>query len=591
MSYLCLILSIGFFIATAYLAFSTSKLQKKYKSIKLSYILVAGAFLSVFSVMLFADYRAAYGKLAAIFLALFHTIQVMLTGYDFGNLGEAFRLVGTHTWITFFYLSFLLFAAPICTFSFVLSFFESITSYFRYFTTRKNDIFVLSELSEKSLALAKSIREKFPTAAIAFMNVFSESDEAAYDLIEDAKEIKAIFFKKDITEAGLKLRGSDTRTVFFTLSENESVNLEASLNIIDKFNSRPKTEVYTFSTSKEGELLLDSVEHGVMKVRRINEDRSLAHSIIYNSLITEHVTVRKDKKIISTLIVGFGGYGTEIAKALLWCGQLPGYDLEINVIDKENAEARFQSECPEIISLNGNEQFGEARYNLKFFNEVDIKTYRLHEIVSTLTNTSVVYVSLGNDELNIETAINLRILFERIGLYPVIRAIVYSDIKYKILETRNLVNYTGDSYDIEIIGNISSRFSYNSIINEELEELALNCHLSWAKSPDDTPEKWEVKKEKAIKEFEKSEYCRNSSMATAIHDKYRKAEHLSGETASITEHMRWCAYMRTEGYIFSGSRDKSSRNDRAKMHHNLHKSQLLDDATIRIDERIVNTTC
>ena len=37
----------------------------------------------------------------------------------------------------------------------------------------------------------------------------------------------------------------------------------------------------------------------------------------------------------------------------------------------------------------------------------------------------------------------------------------------------------------------------------------------------------------------------------------------------VLEHKRWNAYMRAEGYVFSGSTDKSSRNDLAKMHHDL----------------------
>ena len=82
------------------------------------------------------------------------------------------------------------------------------------------------------------------------------------------------------------------------------------------------------------------------------------------------------------------------------------------------------------------------------------------------------------------------------------------------------------------------------------------------------------------------EYYRNSSIATAIHEKYRKNMNLDEEQASIIEHMRWNAYMRTEGYIFSGSCDKSSRNDRAKMHHNLHKFGLLTDEDIAKDRRI-----
>lgn len=71
-------------------------------------------------------------------------------------------------------------------------------------------------------------------------------------------------------------------------------------------------------------------------------------------------------------------------------------------------------------------------------------------------------------------------------------------------------------------------------------------------------------------------------MASAVHMKARiwcgiagadkKEEDLTLEERDIIEHLehkRWNTYMRSEGYVYSGSNDKSSRNDLAKMHHDL----------------------
>ena len=90
------------------------------------------------------------------------------------------------------------------------------------------------------------------------------------------------------------------------------------------------------------------------------------------------------------------------------------------------AESVFTAACPEIMLLNNNTEPGEAQYSLKFFNDTDVNTHKFNSVVSSLKNTSIVYVSLGNDELNIETAIKVRILVERIGIYPIIRAVVHS---------------------------------------------------------------------------------------------------------------------------------------------------------------------
>ena len=52
------------------------------------------------------------------------------------------------------------------------------------------------------------------------------------------------------------------------------------------------------------------------------------------------------------------------------------------------------------------------------------------------------------------------------------------------------------------------------------------------------------------------------------------------------EHRRWNAYLRSEGYVFGGSTDKSSRNDLAKMHHNLVDYSSLSEEIKRLDSKV-----
>ena len=58
------------------------------------------------------------------------------------------------------------------------------------------------------------------------------------------------------------------------------------------------------------------------------------------------------------------------------------------------------------------------------------------------------------------------------------------------------------------------------------------------------------------------------------------------EIIESLEHRRWNAYMRSEGYVYSGSKDKASRNDLAKMHHDLVEYQALTEEEKRKDSRI-----
>ena len=49
---------------------------------------------------------------------------------------------------------------------------------------------------------------------------------------------------------------------------------------------------------------------------------------------------------------------------------------------------------------------------------------------------------------------------------------------------------------------------------------------------------------------------------------------------------RWNAYMRSEGFIYSGSTDKASRNDLAKIHNDLIPFEGLDEEEKRKDSII-----
>jgi hypothetical protein len=190
-------------------------------------------------------------------------------------------------------------------------------------------------------------------------------------------------------------------------------------------------------------------------------------------------------------------------------------------------------------------------------------------------------VALGSDDANINAAVRLRMLFERVGTHPVIHAIVYNSQQRKALT--GIRNYRGQAYDITFIGDLESSFTEKVIIDSELEADALRRHLKWG----------------AEEEFWTYEYNYRSSVASAIHMRARihckipgadKTEEMLTEQErdgiEVLEHRRWNAYMRSEGYVFSGSTDKKSRNDLAKMHHDLVNFADLSEEEKRKDSSV-----
>ena len=515
-------------------------------------------------------------------------MQVFAAGCEFGNVLE--NMVQCPEWLSIIYqawISIIYVVAPMFTIGVVLSLFKNVSANLKYLRVYFKDVYVFSELNDKSIVLASDIKSKHKKAAIVFTDVFEDNEEKIYELIEQARNLGAICFKKDILVVNFRKHAESKSISFFAIGSNETENLNQSLKLIENYRNRDNTHIYIFSTKIESELLLTAIDKGKVKVRRINEVQSLVNRILYERGSIIFDSAREDTngdKRISAVVVGMGNHGTEMVKALTWYGQMDGYRLEINAFDKDElAEEKFVALAPELMSsdYNGVDVEGEAQYQITIHPDVDVQTITFADKISKITNASYVFVALGNDDMNINTAVNLRMYFERIKIHPVIQAVVYNSQQRKALE--GIANYRGQAYDIEFVGDIESSYTEDVIIDSELEDDALKRHLKWGKE----------------EEFWTYECNYRSSMASAIHMKARvkcgipgadkKEADLSDEERTIIEtleHRRWNAYMRAQGYIFSGSTDKSSRNDLAKMHHDLVDYSSLTEEVKRLDSKV-----
>lgn len=487
------------------------------------------------------------------------------------------------------YMTCLFFIAPILTFSFLVSLFKNILPEFFYKINMGKKVFIFSDLSERSLVLAKSMKEREKSSLIVFTNVDEEEMEGSGSCIDTSKELKAIIFQKDITIPDFGKHGKKAELVFFLMKENEGDNLIHALKILEKYNQRKNTGLYVFSSGPEGELLLNRADRGEVKVRRVNEIRSLIYRFLYEEgtrLFTSAYQETGSMKEINVIIAGLGKYGTEMMKALTWYSQMDGYRINIHAFDQDElAEEMFAAECPELMSekYNGTDLPGEGRYRIRIHSGIDVRTKVFADHISNLSKTTFVFISLGDDVLNIAQAARIRMLCERVKCKPVIKTIVYSTDQREALE--GITNYRDQQYEIEAIGDWESAYSREVILGDQLEKLALERHLKWGNE----------------EEFWKYEYNYRSSMALAIHLKARIACGIPGADKSekdltlkerdiieVLEHRRWNTYMRSEGYVYSGSREKSSRNDLAKMHYDLVGFELLSEEDKRKDS-IVGT--
>ena len=467
--------------------------------------------------------------------------------------------------------------APVLTFSVILSLLKNAYSSIAFAKSYYKDMYVFSELNKRSLVLAKSIKSNHPKAKIIFTNVFENETEETHNLVQETKLIGATCFQNDITYLRLHYHSSSKRIVLFLLSDKEADNIRDSVFLIEKYRDRKNTEIYVFAGDIEGELLLSSVDKHHMKVRRINDRRSLVSNYIYRNGLKIYEDAFEDdesgKKIITTVMVGMGAFGTEMMKTLVWYCQMDGYELELEAFDSDiNAENKFTALCPELMDSkhNGNKSELDAVYTIKIHSGVDVRTQSFIDEIKKISNPTCLFVSLGEEKLNVKTAVELRKEFERQGRHPRIIAIVEDGYINKRLE--KIHNFKNQQYDLEFIGALDQAYSEETIMESELEKKALDVHLEWGEEDD----------------FWKYEYNYRSSVATAIHNQVKEhyglmENNYDSERIVTLEHRRWNAYMRTEGYIYSGSRDKNSRNDLAKMHPDLVTLDKLTDEDIEKD--------
>ncbi len=522
------------------------------------------------------------GNFEAVLLAIHHMMKMFIVDADYeiiiSNLAQTPALIFKGYTLLFLILMLL---APLLTFGFVLSFFKNISAYKRYISHFNSDVYIFSELNEKSLALAHSLYKNCPKhRCLVFTNVCETNQEQNSALVEGARELGAVCFKKDIVDINFFLHNAKTEFRFFTIGDNQSENVSKALKLIDKLKHRENTHLYVFSTQVEAEILLANAFENIegnngetfppkIKVRRVNEVQSVVFRNLYEKGFEKiFCSARYDEGIkkINALVIGMGNFGTEMTKALSWFCQMDGFRVQIDCFDiNKNANDIFCALCPGLMDsqLNGNYDIeGEAKYKITVHSGVDVNTKTFEQAILALPQTTYVFIALGDDEKNISTAIKLRALFEKRVYAPQIQAIIYNSDKKQAL--CDITNFKGQSYNIDFIGDTDSSYSQEAILESDIEKKALERHRKWGSERD----------------FWQYDYNYKSSMASAIHREMKIKCSIAGAQKApedrtqdqlwairILEHCRWSAYMRSEGYVYSGAVEKSTRNDLAKMHN------------------------
>lgn len=471
--------------------------------------------------------------------------------------------------------------SPLLTFGAVVTLIANAYSYFRYILGYNRNMYVFSELNEKSLCFAVNLYNKSNKNLIIFTDVYESNDETNFELRQRAKQVNAILFKNDVTQINFKIHSPKKAITILLIGDDDSENVEQSLILSESLKNREKTDIYVFSTSAESELVLSAIDSKCVNVRRIDETRSLIFRFLYDrgERIFDNAVDKGDYKLITAVVVGLGGYSTELTRALTWFCQMIGYRVKIIAVDKElNCEKIFRANYPDLYNekYNGNlNDLEESQYKLKIIPGIDVNTDDFYKLLEKIENPTFVFVSLGDDNKNVKTSNNIRMMLEKRGLHPDIVAISHNSKKINKIE--KAINFKDQPYDLKLIGGMNELYSEDVLLQSDIEQEALRRHLCWGDE----------------KSFWNYEYNYRSSVASAIHKKMKhyckvpgiekkSNERTKEETIQLRmlEHRRWNAYMRSEGYTYS-----PVRNDLAKQHNLLVRfSELSEEDQIKDDD-------
>lgn len=534
--------------------------------------------------------------------SILHSLQTFSLDESYTEYASAFKEMLQSIWgpkielLSEVYLYALSVLAPISIAAAVLSFFNEFVTNIKLKFTVKN-LYIFSELNEKSITLAENIlkeKRRFFNQ-IVFTDVYKIEEEGPSELIERAKSLNAWFVKRDILSVKLWLKKYINICSFYITGSDETENIRHSVELIRKYKSYKKSELYLFSEKPEFETILDGEDFGNMKVRCINICKSTIINHLYDKgpklffngfKFDYEKYISEPIKEINTAIIGIGGYGKEMLKVLAWYCQIPGYKISITGYDiKDTVEDELKAEAPDLISKEYCDYVqGNGCYDINIVGGVDVKLNSFLEKLKA-QKPEYIFISLGDDSLNMSVAMKLRSYLLKClnDSDVIIETIIHDDNKCKKMNGLNCYplhkenqgngKIESNNYDIKCFGNISAIYSLDNIENRNLNEAGIKSNREWESKSNF---------EKADTDYWKYSYNRNSSIANACHRNLRDkinlpyTEKVDSNTTKnlsatvkesmgqITEHSRWNVYMRSIGYTYG-----PIRNNIAKTHNDL----------------------
>lgn len=367
----------------------------------------------------------------------------------------------------------LVFLAPFTLVSTVLSYFDNFFNLIKLkgyaWATHKN-IIIFSELNHKNLSIVKNFKKPELTAPeeqnnvdlntvsnaffnhkafyqlesenkniFVFCDVYKENNETSTELVDLAHEEGCILLKEDIVSVHKQIRKTLERKCnkklirYFMSGADETENVRQAVEIAELENNTKlkNLAIITFTERESNGRILEALnkKEGVF-VLRIKPSLLTAIDILTNkenSLIKEGkednpVDKEKDLKV---LVLGVGRFGFEIGKFLSWYYQREKGNISIHFIDQAtNIKTRLYGSYSDFFEYKPDLEHRDqdACFKCEIHEGIDVFSENFTTLLkdiyynneSAISGIDAVYCALGEDTTNVEAAIHIRKLLDRI---------------------------------------------------------------------------------------------------------------------------------------------------------------------------------
>ena len=527
--------------------------------------------------------------------AAFYVLESAVGNVDYSLFSE--RLSSFSFWRI--YTIFLHLLMPFTAYAVILVYFMKAFGWFRYTLFRGGKkIIMFSDLTDKSRAYAGRIKDK--NTLMIFCN--TEDGEKEHFTEDSTRDM--IFTDQSEIQVLKQLDKHDL--TIMEMGDDEERNLQKSVEIIRYLeecgkdgklsdDAKKTISIYTVSSQPEAATILDNIMGRGTKAEPllyhqtvINEYKRIAFKLLHDEPLYKFVDA--DTKQLDILLVGFGRMGQEVLKAVSWAGCFADTNTNIHVISArgiENGE-KLLSECPELgVDLRHKDGFLSPEKGKHLNRNAPIYYYsadafgpEFDGIIRGLINCRYIVVSLGDDSTTVAAALHIyRIMMQERYLHDL--SVGTPEIHVHIRDEENLKLFSSEEdrsvfSHFKQFGSDSDIYSGDQVGRSVLDHLARRAHNIYRRQhgqEEDERTKYDylpeakknanlaaalhvlyklhffpgLKIEKEPGQLSESEWERIKTENKQIYDKLISPE----ERLKIAdwEHIRWQAYMRTEGYV------------------------------------------